>query len=177
LRYAAQVNRPKHQDRLRDIGARQRNIVFSDTVDNGGRFWHRGLLFASGLLIGALALAQNGPATAPQESQLTVRSRAELVLVPVAVTDKSTAHVYGLSRTDFEIEENGKPQRIALFEEIVDRPRSETPRNPGEHKNYIGDQASRRLTIILLDQLNSPYLNIQEARREFVQGYDRRARQ
>jgi len=37
--YPVLVNRPGKEDWLRDIDARQRNVVFPDTVQNEGRFW------------------------------------------------------------------------------------------------------------------------------------------
>jgi|SRR5215472_2931868 len=45
------------------------------------------------------------------------KSETVLVEVPVIVTDKSGNHVQG-SRTDFEILEAGKEQKISSFEEI-----------------------------------------------------------
>jgi hypothetical protein len=44
---------------------------------------------------------------------------ANMVLVPVVVTDKHGQHVTGLKAEDFEIQEDGKPQKIAAFEEVT----------------------------------------------------------
>ena len=42
-----------------------------------------------------------------------------IVTVPVIVTDTSGKAVHGLKQEDFSVAENGKPQRIASFEEVT----------------------------------------------------------
>src|SRR5277367_752706 len=46
------------------------------------------------------------------------KSRAEVVLVPVVVQSKHGGHVGGLTKDAFHLEENGKEQSIAHFEEV-----------------------------------------------------------
>ena len=53
---------------------------------------------------------------ADEEANLKFRSETILVQVPVVVMDKSGAHVHGLRRTDFEILEDKKTQKIATFD-------------------------------------------------------------
>lgn len=60
----------------------------------------------------ALALAAAAPG-ADERSQL--RSRVDLVRVPVTVTDRDGRVVSGLTATDFEIEDGGRRQPIAAF--------------------------------------------------------------
>jgi Ca-activated chloride channel family protein len=50
--------------------------------------------------------------------------QVKLVNVPVSVTDQKGATVGGLTRDDFSIQEDGRPQRIAVFERLSDRPLS-----------------------------------------------------
>lgn len=58
------------------------------------------------------------------DTKLTVHT--ELVLIPTLVTDKSGAQIRGLKKEDFTVEQNGKEQKIATFEEIT----SDTSRFP-----------------------------------------------
>jgi len=99
---------------------------------------------------------------ASDERPVEFKSETVLLEVPVIVTDKSGNHVQGLSRTDFEILEAGKEQKISSFEEIQTTRAllSAFPARAGEYRNdgASGD-APRALTIIALDTINTPYLD------------------
>lgn len=72
------------------------------------------------------AQAPQGP-QAPQsdEGQVpTIRVRTRLVNVAVNVEDEHGAPVGGLGRDDFEVLEDGKPQKIAIFEKESSTPLS-----------------------------------------------------
>ena len=56
---------------------------------------------------------------AEQGKPLQFRSQTTIVQVPVVVTDKAGNHIHGLTKADFKVLENGKPQKIASFEEII----------------------------------------------------------
>jgi len=72
-----------------------------------------GLIF--NLAVGPTALtAQQVSADVPS---ITIRSYTRLVVVDVVVTDKKSQPVTGLKAEDFIIEENGKKQKIAVFNE------------------------------------------------------------
>jgi VWFA-related protein len=72
------------------------------------------LLFA----MSALVFGQQG--AQPQEtSSATIRTTANEVLVDVVVRDKKGRPVRGLTRADFQIEEDGNPQRITAFREVT----------------------------------------------------------
>jgi Ca-activated chloride channel homolog len=71
--------------------------------------------------------------------QVTISVRTELVAVPVSVTDAHGQHVSGLTRENFRVFEDGRPQPIAVFHHgdapvsvgvIVDRSRSMLPKGP-----------------------------------------------
>lgn len=68
-------------------------------------------------LLVALAFAapshpQNGSAAnGPQ----VIRSEADLVVLPISVTDNHGHSVSGLKQTDFQVYEDGKPQAISVF--------------------------------------------------------------
>lgn len=105
------------------------------------------------------------------EGNVKFTSRAELVLVPVVVKDKSGRFVGGLTVDDFTILENGQPQRISTLEEVkpsvgtVQRPRVA----PGEYTNVVtAGSAPRRLTIIALDLVNTPFLDQARAREQLL---------
>jgi hypothetical protein len=59
---------------------------------------------------------ENVSVAAPQE-WTKLSSRADLVLVPVTVADKSGKHVSGLRKEAFRIEENGRLRSVSVFEE------------------------------------------------------------
>src|SRR5512133_913387 len=113
-------------------------------------------MIAAVLAAGPLSLAQTKPAPGPTP---TFSARTELVLVPAIVTDHRGAHIAGLSKDDFIVEENGVEQKVATFEEVT------ATANPMYRVSGVGqreysnlrftDYAPRRINIILLDTLNT----------------------
>ena len=104
--------------------------------------------FLSALLL--LAAAQP-----PQKPAL--KSGVTLVEVDVVISDKSGRPVRGLSREDFEVDEDGQPVEIASFS-AVDLP--QTPRDaivppPDRSGSAFGsnEQADGRLILIVLDDV------------------------
>ncbi len=136
--------------------------------DRQNLVWLVSCVIAFGVFLLSSSAAQQNPNPVNDTSSSTIRTRTELVLVPVVVTDKSGAHVSGLGLKDFEVREDGKLQQVTLFEEVVARGRSERLYNSGEYTNHVDDQAARRVTIILLDLLNTPYLSQEHARQELL---------
>ncbi|MGC8548635.1 MAG: VWA domain-containing protein [Acidobacteriaceae bacterium] len=73
----------------------------------------------------AALLALSPLATLAQQSQTpTLRVQVRLVNVFVNVTDQTGAPISGLRQTDFSLYDNGKPQKIAVFEQHSDLPLS-----------------------------------------------------
>ena len=68
------------------------------------------------LIVIAFGLGVSPHAQAPQRPATVFRSGPELVLVNVVVRDKSGAVVRGLSRDDFAITEDDKPQTVTSFD-------------------------------------------------------------
>jgi Ca-activated chloride channel homolog len=64
---------------------------------------------------GGSAPAKNTPASAAQDNS-SFKVNVKLVNVFVTVTDEHGAPVAGLTKDDFELEEDGKPQTIAVFD-------------------------------------------------------------
>jgi VWFA-related protein len=103
-------------------------------------------------------------------AEVKFTARAELVLIPTLVTDKSGNHISGLTKEDFVVFENGAPQPIATFEEIKSDPtRLSRPRNPGEFSNAVaGETSNRRITLMVLDLLNTRFVDQAYARRDLL---------
>jgi len=121
-----------------------------------------GFALVSGLSYSSFS-AQNQPSA-------TFTSRSELVTVPVVVDYKSGAHVNGLTKEDFEVQENGKTRPIAVFEEVTS-PGNKLSRagQPGIYTNAIATNGSaQRLTIFALDMVNTPFLDQGYARRQLL---------
>lgn len=79
-------------------------------------------------LAAGLADAQQ-PAQVPSR-QPTFRSGVELVQIDVVVTDEHGTHVRGLTASDFEILDRGKPQAVAAFEEVIQQRADLVARGP-----------------------------------------------
>ncbi len=103
-------------------------------------------------------------------SEVTFTARTELVLIPTLVTDKSGNHISGLKKEDFRVLENGAEQKIATFEEVTsDTHRLSRPRNPNEFSNSLASGPSaRRMTLIVLDLINTPFLDQAYARKDLL---------
>lgn len=105
------------------------------------------------------------------QAGVTFTSRTELVLVPVVVKDKSGEPVAGLTKDDFELQENGKSKPIASFEEVktaTNRPSRPAPQR-GIYTNELNnDSTPKRMTIFALDLVNTAALDQSYARRQLI---------
>jgi VWFA-related protein len=104
-------------------------------------------------------------------SEVKFTSRTELVLIPAVVTDKSGNHINGLKKEDFSVFENGTEQKVSTFEEITsDTVRLARPQRPNEFSNFTaGATASgRRITLIVLDLLNTAFSDQAYARKDLL---------
>jgi VWFA-related protein len=97
-------------------------------------------------------------AAAAQDPDTIFKSKAELVLVPAVVT-KDKEPVRGLTQKDFVLLHDGKPETIAVFEEIDATPaRIEAVRLPAHTvQNYAPANAHQDVVILLLDFLNGSW--------------------
>jgi VWFA-related protein len=96
----------------------------------------------------------------------TFKSQTNLVLVPVEIRNHNQ-HVAGLDRDKFTLLQDGKPQKIAVFEEV----RTTTERlkkvavGPQEFSNeYQGSPATARYTVIAIDRINTSTMDMQRLR-------------
>ncbi len=132
------------------------------------------------VLLAASALAfpmfsQTASAPAPQQAAPqapseptpkpvpTIKTRTDLVVVDVVVSDKSQNPIHDLKQSDFTLLEDGKPQTVKSFEEH----RSLSPADaaklapmpkmpPGYFTNYSPAPANGAVDVLLLDTLNTP---------------------
>ena len=108
-----------------------------------------------------------------QESgkQLEFKTQTTLVRIPVVVTDASGAHLRQLSKGDFKVLEDGKPQNIASFEEVVPD-NSFKPSQPGPANTFTNmttdSGKERSVVVMLLDKVNTPFLSQADARRQLL---------
>jgi len=110
--------------------------------------------------------------TSPQQEQPTIRVTTHLVQVNVIVQDKHGQPVPDLTRDDFILLDEGKPQKIGLFSVESDRPLSKPvePLPPGTFTNrpeYRG-QVQTSVTAILLDGLNTRFEDQAYARQQVI---------
>lgn len=106
-----------------------------------------------------------------QQQGPTFRTRTELVLVPVVVTDGKGEPVSGLKAEEFRVIEEDKQQSLVLFEEIraVDAPVRRVKRDDGVATNQLGgERGMRNLVVLVLDAVNTPVLDQTYARRHLV---------
>jgi VWFA-related protein len=110
-----------------------------------GRKLTRKFRFLVGLpLACAIGLAQNPKSETVREGPL-VRVTVDLVQVDVIVTDQEGRHVTDLTPEDFEILENGKPQRITNFSFIPGERRgvpAATSALPANRKDVLSPPAA-----------------------------------
>jgi VWFA-related protein len=106
----------------------------------------------------------------------TIQSRTDLVLVPVVVHNKKGEHISGLTQDAFRLEENGHDQAISLFEEIRPENLATIPAAALDRgfTNLPLDEARQlRLTIVVLDLLNTSPLQRTDGRDQLIQFFSK----
>lgn len=134
-------------------------------------------IFASltAVLLCGLAAAQSNPTPPPAPGDdadvIRFRSFSRMVMVDVIVKDSSGRSVRGLKPEDFEVFEDGQPQRVASFSHSQDnllrrRPAREPAALMDVYSNQRPpDEDELRPSIILLDLLNTSVQDRMIARR------------
>ncbi len=107
---------------------------------------------------------------ADEERKLAFKAQTILVQVPAVVADKAGNHVHNLSRGDFKIFENGKEQRIAIFEEVnTGSSHSAQAKNPpNTFSNFTLERQPFAITVIALDTINTPFLDQTFGRKQLI---------
>jgi len=122
------------------------------------------LLFS--LAITVLAVSQQVP-----EQPTKFRSQTNLVLVPVQVRNHGQ-HMANLKQESFTILQDGKPQKIAVFEEVRTSTQrlQRAPVGPKEFTNeLLGRPETARYTIIAIDRINTVPLDLMRVREGLAQ--------
>jgi VWFA-related protein len=121
--------------------------------------WFCGLAFALlGLLAGGIPLDAQAANSPSQERQPLVKVQTNAVVVDVVVTDHSGMPVLGLSKRDFDLTEDGKPQAVDFFDEhsVASAPAAALPKLPQNgFSNQPSGWHSDSVTVLLLDSLNA----------------------
>jgi VWFA-related protein len=115
------------------------------------------------VMAGALALVEmtgisaaaqvTGAPNSPSQAPYTLQVQAPVVLTDVTVTDKHGNPVTGLMEDDFRILDNGKPQKLASFEEHREQlaKLAEASATPGNFSNDYLRHPPAQVNVILLD--------------------------
>jgi VWFA-related protein len=109
----------------------------------------------------AQAQAGTNPAPAASPGQPPIKSATRMVHVSVVVHDKHGNPIANLSKEDFSIFDEKKPQTIQAFAVAANDPSghaAETlPANFYANRSAAGSADHGSFTVILLDRLNTPY--------------------
>jgi VWFA-related protein len=121
------------------------------------------------LLLAGVTAAQ----TKPDESSKAaapIKVRSELVLIPTEVTDSKGNRVTDLRKEDFAVSENGKRQEIAVFEHKTTKTgmMKQAAVPEGVFTNMVVSNPNR-ITIFVLDLLNSGFEEQRQARKELIE--------
>lgn len=112
--------------------------------------------------------ATTPPSDLPQvsESTPTFSAGVELVTVDVVVTDKKNEPVTGLTRADFTILEDGKPQEISTFDSVSvpDAPAAVPAAKPAVSVNNVENERTGRTFVIVFDDVHLTLFQAQRAK-------------
>jgi VWFA-related protein len=98
------------------------------------------------------------------------RSQTNLVLVPVQVRSHGQ-HVANLKRDSFTLLQDGRAQKIAVFEEVrtTTQRLQQVPVGPREFSNrLLGSPETARYTIIAIDRINTATLDLMRVREGLI---------
>jgi VWFA-related protein len=138
------------------------------------------ILLALAPVIGMVtAMAAQEPAPQPQQPPITFRAETNYVEVDTRVLDRDGKFVASLKAEDFQVFEDGKPQKVSAFSlvniplERVERPLfAKKPIEADVRTNLQG--ADGRIYVIVLDDLHTAPLRSQRIRaaaRQFIERY------
>lgn len=117
------------------------------------RFWSLVFYFVLSWEVSGLS---QSPAQAPTPTAptSTLRVNSRLVLVDVTVSDSQGGPVHGLTRSEFQILDNGHPQKISTFEEheqTSNAPYQPAATEPGNYSNDVLIHPPTVFNLILID--------------------------
>ena len=109
-------------------------------------------------IAGTLAYAQS-------PAQQTFRAGVDYVEIDALVTDRQGHFVRDLTKSDFQVLEDGKPQTVSVFSLVdvpANRPVTAQANDPAALRN---DGTSGRLYVMVLDDLHTPPLRTSQVKR------------
>src|SRR5687768_14445325 len=120
-----------------------------------------------------------GQPPAPQQPPITFRAEVNYVEVDARVLDQQGKFIAGLKPEDFQVFEDGKPQKVTAFSlvnipvERAERPLfASKPIEPDVRNNM--QAADGRIYVIMLDDLHTAALRsqrIKQAAKQFIERY------
>lgn len=123
--------------------------------------------------------SQSPQPQAPQQPPVTFRAEVNYVEVDARVLDRDGKFITGLQQSDFQILEDGKPQKVTAFSmvnipvERVERPLFAAKPVERDVRTNL-DAADGRIYVIVLDDLHTNALRSQRiklAARQFIERY------
>jgi VWFA-related protein len=106
------------------------------------------------------------PSTSNDDSHIAVKS--QLVVLDTVVTDRKGNIVTNLKREDFQVYEDGVPQTVRDFDAPGNRP--PIPDKPVKNRNGNDDWGQSPLTMIVVDEMDTPFTEISYAK-QCVEAY------
>jgi VWFA-related protein len=129
------------------------------------------VLVSAVLMTAAVSGDKDKKEQAKDQDQQSFKISTHLVLVPVIVTDKHGDHVTGLSAADFEVKEDGNAQKIVRLDEFTADTAKVVPQPPADNQTFSNQVAAdhpKKLAIIALDQVNTPFASAKDGARQLV---------
>ena len=129
-------------------------------------------LFAAPLLPLA-AQTQAAPGQDSDAPAATLKINVRTVLVDVVVTDNGNKAIPGLSKDDFQVLEDGKPQQVTFFEQhFADTSAADTVARtslpPGTFTNVPPVAPNDAVNLLLMDGLNTPLADQANVHKQMV---------
>ena len=139
----------------------------------------RFIIVSAALLLASHTVSGQGQPQQPQQPPITFRAEVNYVEVDARVLDRDGKFITGLQAGDFQILEDGKPQKVNAFSlvniplERAERPLfAAKPIEPDVRTNL--DAADGRIYVIVLDDLHTAPLRsqrIKAAAKQFIERY------
>jgi VWFA-related protein len=138
------------------------------------------LVMAAGLLGSVASPGQQSPSSEPSAAVPTLSTYSHRVVLDVVVTDGKGRPVSRLSRSDFQVFENGAPQTLRSFEIVRPEP-AQAPATvlhlpPNTFSNMATPPQDGPLTVLLYDVLNTPVEDLPYAHAKLVDFLKKRQR-
>ena len=137
------------------------------------------LIVYAALLVASHSVSGQSQPQTPQQPPVTFRAEVNYVEVDARVLDRDGKFITGLQAGDFQILEDGKPQKVSAFSlvniplERAERPLFATkPIEPDVRTNL--EAADGRIYVIVLDDLHTAALRsqrIKAAAKQFIERY------